>query len=100
MTIVAGFDVHRAQITFDALDADTGELRRGRIAPTPAAVERLGGRSFRPGAGGAVAGCGRGPTGRPPGGGAMCWAKDPCRSRGYRPNTWVNGARAHACARR
>jgi len=29
MTIVAGFDVHRAQITFDALDTDTGELRRG-----------------------------------------------------------------------
>src|SRR6516162_5767846 len=39
MTIVAGFDVHRAQITFDALDTDTGELRRGRIDATPAAVE-------------------------------------------------------------
>jgi len=26
MAIVAGFDVHRAQITFDALDTDTGEL--------------------------------------------------------------------------
>jgi len=40
MTIVAGFDVHRAQITFDALDSDTGELTRGRIDATPAAVER------------------------------------------------------------
>src|SRR5262245_18807524 len=28
-----GFDVHRAQITFDLVDHETGELRRGRIAP-------------------------------------------------------------------
>ena len=40
MTIVAGFDVHRRQITFDALDTDTGELMRGRIDATPGAVER------------------------------------------------------------
>jgi transposase len=40
MTIVAGFDVHRRQITFDALDTDTGELMRGRIDATPSAVER------------------------------------------------------------
>ena len=40
MTIVAGFDVHRRQITFDALDTQTGELTRGRIDATPAAVER------------------------------------------------------------
>ncbi|MCA1698458.1 MAG: IS110 family transposase [Actinobacteria bacterium] len=38
MAIVAGFDVHRAQITFDALDGETGELTRGRIPSTPAAV--------------------------------------------------------------
>jgi hypothetical protein len=31
MAIVAGFDVHRAQITFDALDTQTGEVMRGRI---------------------------------------------------------------------
>ena len=31
MAIVAGFDVHRAQITFDALDRETGEISRGRI---------------------------------------------------------------------
>jgi transposase len=37
---VAGFDVHRAQITFDALDDETGEVTRGRIDSTPAAVER------------------------------------------------------------
>ena len=39
MTIVAGFDVHRRQITFDALDTETGELTRGRIDATPNAVE-------------------------------------------------------------
>src|SRR5439155_23575513 len=38
MAIVAGFDVHRAQITFDALDGGTGEVHRGRIASTPEAV--------------------------------------------------------------
>jgi transposase len=38
MAIVAGFDVHRRQITFDALDTDTGEVTRGRIDATPAAV--------------------------------------------------------------
>jgi len=31
--IACGFDVHRAQITFDLLDHQTGELRRGRIVP-------------------------------------------------------------------
>jgi hypothetical protein len=40
MAIVAGFDVHRAQITFDALDVETGEVTRGRIDSTPAAVGR------------------------------------------------------------
>ena len=42
MAIVAGFDVHRAQITFDALDTDSGEVSRGRIDATPAAVARWG----------------------------------------------------------
>src|SRR3954465_15118834 len=40
MAIVAGVDVHRAQITFDALDTETGEVTRGRIDSTPAAVTR------------------------------------------------------------
>lgn len=40
MAIVAGFDVHRRQITFDALDSETGEVSRGRIDATPAAVVR------------------------------------------------------------
>jgi transposase len=40
MAIVAGFDVHRAQITFDALDRETGEVTRGRIPSTPEAVTR------------------------------------------------------------
>jgi transposase len=33
MAIVGGFDVHRAQITFDYLDTDTGELVTGQIRP-------------------------------------------------------------------
>jgi transposase len=33
MTIVVGLDVHGEQITFDALDTKTGEVRRGRIRP-------------------------------------------------------------------
>src|SRR3954452_15662309 len=46
MAIVAGFDVHRAQITFDALDTDSGEVTRGRIDATPPAVTRWA-RRFR-----------------------------------------------------
>jgi transposase len=38
--IVAGFDVHRRQITVDALDTATGEVLRGQIESTPAAVEQ------------------------------------------------------------
>jgi transposase len=38
MAIVAGFDVHRRQITFDALDTETGEVSRGRIDATPVEV--------------------------------------------------------------
>jgi transposase len=40
LTIVGGFDLHRAQITFDALNLGTGEVLRGRILATPAAVRR------------------------------------------------------------
>jgi transposase len=40
MAIVAGFDVHRRQITFDALDTETGEVVRGRIEPSPPAIAR------------------------------------------------------------
>lgn len=36
--VVAGFDVHLRQITFDAVDSLTGEVTRGRLASTPAAV--------------------------------------------------------------
>ncbi len=50
MSIVAGLDIHRRQITFDALDRVAGEVSRGRIASTPAAVgawvERFGGREL------------------------------------------------------
>lgn len=37
--VTAGFDVHRAQIIFDALVSETGELARGRIGASPEAVE-------------------------------------------------------------
>lgn len=33
MTIVGGFDLHRAQITFEYLDTESGELSRGQIRP-------------------------------------------------------------------
>jgi transposase len=36
--VFAGLDVHRAQITFDALDTETGEVQRGRIDAAPGAV--------------------------------------------------------------
>ena len=46
--IIAGFDVHMRQITFDCLDSETGEVTRGRIASEPGAVTdwmaRFGGR--------------------------------------------------------
>ncbi|UGS36080.1 hypothetical protein [Capillimicrobium parvum] len=40
MVIVAGFDVHRSQITFDAFDTTYGEVTRGRMDATPAAMTR------------------------------------------------------------
>ncbi|HEV2257955.1 MAG TPA: transposase [Streptosporangiaceae bacterium] len=33
MPIVGGLDIHRKQVTFDYLDTETGEVRRGQIAP-------------------------------------------------------------------
>jgi transposase len=36
--VVAGFDLHRTQITYEALDRETGELLRGRIRAAPDAV--------------------------------------------------------------
>jgi transposase len=33
VSIIGGLDVHRAQITFDWIDRDSGEAHRGRIAP-------------------------------------------------------------------
>jgi transposase len=33
MSIVGAFDVHRRQLTFDYLDAVTGEVQRGRVMP-------------------------------------------------------------------
>jgi transposase len=40
MAVVVGLDVHREQITFDALDELTGEVLRGRIAPADRASLR------------------------------------------------------------
>ena len=42
MSIVMGLDQHRAQITADWLDAETGEVRRGRVVP----ADRAGVRRF------------------------------------------------------
>ena len=33
MAIVGGLDIHRRQITFDTLDTETGETRRGQLSP-------------------------------------------------------------------
>jgi len=40
MAIVGGFDVHRAQITFDYLDTDSGEVNAGQIRPATRPVLR------------------------------------------------------------
>ena len=37
--IIAGFDVHLRQITFDCLESETGEVCRGRIGASPSAVQ-------------------------------------------------------------
>jgi transposase len=42
--IVAGFDVHRRQITFDAFDTVSGETWRGQLESSPAAVQDWVGR--------------------------------------------------------
>ena len=44
MVIVAGFEVRRAQLSFDALDTSTGEVLRARIDVTPGAVSAWVGR--------------------------------------------------------
>ena len=33
MAIVCGLDLHRSQVTFDWVDVDTGEGKRGKLAP-------------------------------------------------------------------
>ena len=33
MAIVGGLDIHRRQITYDYLDTDSGETRRGQLSP-------------------------------------------------------------------
>jgi len=40
MAIRGGFDVHRAQITFDYLDTETGEVATGQIRPATRSVLR------------------------------------------------------------
>lgn len=44
MAIVGGFDVHRAQITFDYVDCETGEVSSGRIVPADRDEHRAGPR--------------------------------------------------------
>ena len=38
MTIVMGLDQHRAQITAEWIDTDTGEISRSRVAPAASGV--------------------------------------------------------------
>ena len=33
MPIVGGLDIHRKQLTFDYLDTESGEVKRGQITP-------------------------------------------------------------------
>jgi transposase len=40
MAIFVGLDVHRAQITYNALDTDSGEVKTGRIRPANRATVR------------------------------------------------------------
>jgi len=45
VTIVIGLDQHRAQITVDWPETETGEVKRARVAPADrAAVRRFSGR--------------------------------------------------------
>src|SRR5205807_3130461 len=49
MPIVGGLDIHRKQLTFDYLDTETGEVKRGQVAPADRAhlrawLERFAGR--------------------------------------------------------
>ncbi len=49
MSIVMGLDQHRAQITADWLDTETGEVKRARVAPADrAGVRRVPGAVPRP----------------------------------------------------
>jgi transposase len=40
MAIVGAFDVHRRQVTFDVLDTDSGQVRRGQVRPACRATLR------------------------------------------------------------
>ena len=46
MAVFVGFDVHRARITFDALDSETREVRTGRVRPGDRHALRLFLQSF------------------------------------------------------
>src|SRR5689334_14720038 len=64
MPIVGGLDIHRKQITFDYLDTETGQVKRGQVSPADRAhlrawLARVGGREVVGFAGGGGAG-GRG----------------------------------------
>ena len=49
MSMVCGLDLHRGQVTFDAVDVTSGEVWRGRdLAAGPAAVPALAPRRARP----------------------------------------------------
>src|SRR2546423_13290338 len=74
MAIVGGLDVHRRQITFDYLDTETGQVRRGRVAPGGGGA---GGGGVVLGGGGAGGGLGGGGGGGGVGGGGAGRAGGP-----------------------
>jgi transposase len=47
LTIVMGFDQHRAQVTGEWIDTETGEVQRARVAPADRAAVRKFLRGFR-----------------------------------------------------
>ncbi len=59
MSVVGGIDIHRAQLTFDYVDLDSGEVFRGRVAPADRMQLRRWLQRFaeRPGVAFAVEGC-------------------------------------------
>ncbi len=106
--IVAGFGVHQRQITVDALDTATGEVIRGQIESTPAAVQewvaRCSGRVIHVAVEACTAGClcaGRSSAAARSRTSPSRWRRAPCgvASAGPRPTAPMRGGCVSCCAR-